>query len=62
MKEGDLIKFRYKDKIRYGYVIGNYDLLFIVKGFKPKKQYLLSRKEIINKIGGLERWNKKKNI
>ena len=55
MKEGDLIKFRYKDKIRYGYVIGKYDLLFIVKGFKPKKQYLLSRKEIINKIGGLER-------
>ena len=35
MKEGDLIKFRYKDKIRYG--------------------YLLSRKEIVNKIGGLER-------
>ena len=57
MKEGDLIKFRYKDKIRYGYVIGMYDLLFIVKGFKPKKQYLLWRKEIINKIGGLERWD-----
>ena len=49
MKEGDLIKFRYKDKIRYGYIIGMYDLLFIVKGFKPNKQYLLSRKEIINK-------------
>ena len=55
MKEGDLIKFRYKDEIRYGYIIGKYDLLFIVKGFKPKKQYLLLRKEIINKIGGLER-------
>ena len=55
MKEGDLIKFRYKDKIRYGYIIGIYDLLFIVKGFKPNKQYLLSRKEIVNKIGGLER-------
>ena len=57
MKERDLIKFRYKDKIRDGYVIGMYDWLFIIKGFKPNKQYLLSRKEIINKIGGLERWN-----
>ena len=55
MKEGDIIKFRCKDKIRYGYVIGMYDLLFLVKGFKPNKQYLVSRKEIINKIGGIER-------
>lgn len=55
MKEGDLIKFRYNEKIKYGYIIGMYDLLFIVKGFKPKKQYLLTRKEIINKIGGMER-------
>ena len=26
MKEGDLIKFRYKEKIKYGYIIGMYDL------------------------------------
>ncbi len=55
MKVGELVKFKVNEKIRYGYVIGSYDLVFHVRGFKPKKDYLLTRKEIINKIGGMER-------
>lgn len=46
MKEGDLIKFRYKDKIRYGYIIGMYDLLFIVSGIEAEIVNVLEIEEL----------------
>ena len=56
MKSGDLIKFLDdKKKQKYGVILCDYKEFIQVRGIKPNKQYRLSKKDIICKIGGMER-------
>ena len=58
MKPGDLIKFLDdKKKQKYGVVLYDYKYFLHVRGIKPNKQYKLNKKDVICKIGGMERWN-----
>ena len=58
MKSGDLIKFKDKNnKQKYGVVLYDYKYFLHVRGIKPNKQYKLNKKDMICKIGGMERWN-----
>lgn len=54
MKPGDLVKFKIENKVKYGLILYEYKTKYHIKGFKPKKYYLLEKKEL-SKIGGLER-------
>ena len=58
MKPGDLVKFKIENKVKYGVILYDYKTIFHIRGFKPKKYYLIEKSKI-SKIGGLERWNKK---
>lgn len=56
MKSGDMIKFLDdKKKQKYGVVLYDYKLFLHVRGIKPNKQYKLNKKDVICKIGGMER-------
>lgn len=54
MKSGDMVLFIDSKKKRYGYILCEYGIGYLVKGIKPKKQYLVDKKDL-KRIGGLER-------
>lgn len=57
MITGDMVEFIYSKEKRKGYVIQDLENgLYLVKGIKPFKYYLIQRKDI-KKLGGMERWN-----
>ena len=41
MKLGDLVKFKIENKVKYGVILYDYKTRFHIKGFKPKKYYLI---------------------
>lgn len=59
MKSGDLVKFKVEDKIKIGYILYDYEYTFHIRGIKPRKDYIVIKKNIITVLGGMEKW---KNI
>lgn len=55
MKRGDMVLFIDNKKKRYGYILCEYEIGYLVKGIRPKKQYLVDKKDL-KRIGGMERW------
>lgn len=56
MKVGDLISFKTKEGIkRRGWIIFMFNDYIEVAGIKPKKHYIISKKDIKERLRGLER-------
>jgi hypothetical protein len=55
MKLGDLVKFKVEDKQRIGYILYDYKYTYHIRGIKPKKDYIVLKKNIITVLGGMER-------
>ena len=55
MKLGDLVKFKVEDKIKIGYILYDYEYTFHIRGIKPRKDYIVLKKNIIKVLGGMER-------
>lgn len=55
MKTGDFVKFKdEKKKVKYGVILHKYNEKYHIRGIKPKRYYLLEKKDL-KLIGGLER-------
>lgn len=50
MKPGDIVKFKYKESEKYGYIIFMFNDFIHIKSMSGKYQYYVSKKDIITII------------
>lgn len=50
MKPGDIVKFKYKDSEKFGYIIFMFNNFIHIKAMNGKRQYYVGIKDIITII------------